>query len=116
MIYILTFLIIVLLTDLRFAFSKLQFIQYLAFLNIDGSSTYYQRLEFFAKSKLKLEALSQNSELDNGRISEYVKSHYRRVTTFCSNFASFKNRIVFIFGTELKRKKMISDYGNSQPV
>lgn len=116
MIYILAFLIVVLLTDLKFLFSKLQFIQYLAFLNIDGSSTFYQRLEFFAKSKLKMEALTQNPHLDNGRISEYVKSHHQRVTTFCSRFATFGNRFLFIFGTELKRKKMISDYGNSATV
>lgn len=116
MIYIFLILWIASLTDIRYIFSKSQFIQYLAFLKINSEFSYYARLEWFAKSKLKYEAMTEYPTKYRLHMFVYINQNEDRVTNFCYNFASLRNRIRFIFGTELEKRKMISEYGNSTDV
>ena len=116
MIYIILILWVISLTDIRYIFSKAQFLQHLAFLKIDSETSYYARLEWFAKSKLKYEVMSEHPTIDRLRVSDYINSNSLRVMTFCYNFASIKNRIRFLFGTEIQKRKLISEYGNTASI
>lgn len=113
MIYIITILWIISFTDMKYLFSKMQFVQLLTFLKIDGTTTYYNRLEFFAKSKLKYEAMAEFPGIDKLRIYDYVNSNHDRIAKFCHNFATFRNRFKFVFGTDIQKRRLISEYGNN---
>lgn len=109
---LLTLAVLISITDLRYIFSKESFLEWLTVKKFNSSLSFYQQLEFYAKSRLKLQLFKECETIpDSLRTATFLESKYIEIDSFCSDFATIKNRFLFVIRSKKQRKLMVIQYG-----